>query len=91
MGIVQDAKGGNRKVNIIVCVKQTPEAGRGELDRSGGTVKRSEERQVINPFDLYAMEAALKFSIEDLVARQRAIHIDTVNAYNEVVMIKLKK
>ncbi|MBQ6570583.1 MAG: nicotinate (nicotinamide) nucleotide adenylyltransferase [Clostridia bacterium] len=39
----------------------------------------------------YAMEAALKFSIEDLVARQRAIHIDTVNAYNEVVMIKLKK
>lgn len=69
MGIVQDAKGGNRKVNIIVCVKQTPEAGRGELDRSGGTVKRSEERQVINPFDLYAMEAALRLQEEDPATR----------------------
>lgn len=51
-------------MNIIVCVKQTPEAGRGEMDPKRGTVRRKEGRQMINPFDLYAMEAALRLQEE---------------------------
>ena len=56
---------GNRKgmlqiMNIIVCVKQTPEAGKGEMDPGTGTVLRTGCKLVINPFDLYAMEAALR-------------------------------
>lgn len=47
-------------MNIIVCVKQTPEAGRGEMNPETGTVRRTDQKQVINPFDLYAMEAALR-------------------------------
>ncbi len=47
-------------MNIIVCVKQTPEAGKGEMNPSTGTVIRTGRKQVINPFDLYAMEAALR-------------------------------
>ena len=51
-------------MNIIVCVKQTPEAGKGEMHPAKGTVLRSGSRQVINPFDLYAMEAALRLQEE---------------------------
>ncbi len=47
-------------MNIIVCVKQTPEAGKGEMDPGTGTVLRTGCKLVINPFDLYAMEAALR-------------------------------
>lgn len=67
-------------MNIIVCVKQTPEAGRGELDRSAGTVKRSEERQVINPFDLYAMEAALRLQEENPATRIIALSMGPQSA-----------
>lgn len=52
-------------MNIIVCVKQAPEAGKGELDQAGRTVRRTGERQVVNPFDLYAMEAALRLREEN--------------------------
>ena len=51
-------------MNIIVCVKQTPEAGKGEMNPSTGTVIRTGRKQVINPFDLYAMEAALRVQEE---------------------------
>ena len=47
-------------MNIIVCVKQTPEAGRGEMNPAAGTVDRTSQKQLINPFGLYAMEAALR-------------------------------
>ena len=67
-------------MNIIVCVKQTPEAGRGELDRLSGTVKRTEGRQVINPFDLYAMEAALRLQEKDPAARIIAVSMGPESA-----------
>ncbi len=51
-------------MNIIVCVKQTPEAGKGEMDPKKGFVRRAGGRQMINPFDLYAMEAALRIQEE---------------------------
>ena len=67
-------------MNIIVCVKQTPEAGRGELDRLSGTVKRTEGRQVINPFDLYAMEAALRLQEADPATRIIALSMGPESA-----------
>lgn len=57
-------KGMLQFMNIIVCVKQTPEAGKGEMNPSTGTVIRTGRKQVINPFDLYAMEAALRVQEE---------------------------
>ena len=48
-------------MNIIVCVKQTPEAGRGEMDPKTTAVRRTDGRQMINPFDLYAMEAGASY------------------------------
>ena len=67
-------------MNIVVCVKQTPEAGRGELDRFSGTVKRTEGRQVINPFDLYAMEAALRLQEQDPSTRIIAVSMGPESA-----------
>ena len=67
-------------MNIIVCVKQTPEAGRGEMDRLSGTVNRTEGRQVINPFDLYAMEAALRLQEEDPATRIIAVSMGPESA-----------
>jgi len=55
-----ERKGMLQLMNIIVCVKQTPEAGRGEMNPAAGTVDRTSQKQLINPFDLYAMEAALR-------------------------------
>ena len=34
----------------------------------------------------YAMLYALKFCISDLCERERAVHVDTVNAYNEIIL-----
>ncbi len=68
-------------MNIIVCVKQTPEAGRGDVDRLSGTVMRAgSERQVINPFDLYAMEAALRLQEQDSSTRIIAVSMGPQSA-----------
>lgn len=67
-------------MNIIVCVKQTPEAGKGEMDQIRGTVRRDADRQVINPFDLYAMEAALRLQEEDPSTRIIALSMGPASA-----------
>ncbi len=46
-------------MNIIVCIKQVPDTESVEFDREKGVLKREGIKAVINPFDLYALEAAL--------------------------------
>lgn len=46
-------------MNIAVCVKQVPAAS-ARMDRRSGTLLRGETGGTINPWDLYAIEAALE-------------------------------
>ena len=67
-------------MNILVCVKQIPETGTGELSSRTRRVVRGEGRQVINPFDLYAMEAAASVRDGNPETRIIAVTMGTAGA-----------
>ncbi len=46
-------------MHIIVLVKQVPETSDVQMDKETGTMIRSSSSSIINPLDLYALEAAL--------------------------------
>lgn len=52
-------------MNIVVLVKQVPETDALALDPETGTVKRSPAASIVNPLDLYALEAALRLKDAD--------------------------
>ena len=47
-------------LNIIVCIKQVPDPEQAKIDPKTGLVVRSGVKKILNPFDLYAIEAALR-------------------------------
>lgn len=47
-------------MNIIVCVKQVPETNKAEVDPVTGVIKREGFDAKTNPYDLYALETALR-------------------------------
>jgi electron transfer flavoprotein beta subunit len=47
-------------MNIYVLVKQVPATDKVKIDETTGTMKREEVEAVINPLDLYAIEASLQ-------------------------------
>jgi len=47
-------------LNIVVCIKQVPETQEVRLDPETHTLKREGVQAMINPFDLYALEEALR-------------------------------
>ena len=47
-------------MNIVVCIKQVPETQEVRLDPVTHTLKREGIKAIINPFDLYALEEALR-------------------------------
>lgn len=47
-------------MNIIVCIKQVPGTNKVEVDPTTGVLKRSGVESKMNPYDLYALETALK-------------------------------
>lgn len=49
-------------MKILVCVKQVPGSNNVEVDPVTGVLKRSGIASKINPYDLYAMEAALSLA-----------------------------
>ena len=51
-------------MRILVCVKQVPEPGTVNMNPETGSIVR-EGKAVINPFDLYAMEAAARLKDQD--------------------------
>jgi electron transfer flavoprotein beta subunit len=48
------------EMRIIVPIKQVPESSNVKMDAASGTVIRSGSNAVVNPLDLYALEAALQ-------------------------------
>ena len=51
-------------MNIVVCIKQVPDAESVKFDREKGTLIRDGVKSVINPFDYHAIEAALTLKDE---------------------------
>src|SRR4030042_3491866 len=47
-------------LNIVVCLKQVPETTELQFDEETGRLKREGVAAVINPFDEYAIEEALR-------------------------------
>lgn len=47
-------------MNIIVCMKQVPAASTVDIDPETGNLKRSGQSSRTNPYDLYALECALR-------------------------------
>ena len=48
------------RMNILVCIKQVPGTSQVEIDETTGTLKRDGVAAKMNPFDLYALETALR-------------------------------
>lgn len=47
-------------MKIVVCIKQVPGTSQVEIDEETGVLKRDGAAAKINPYDLYALEAALR-------------------------------
>ena len=47
-------------MEIIVCIKQVPETRNVEVDEKTGVLRRDGVDSIMNPFDLYALETALR-------------------------------
>ncbi len=47
-------------MNIVVCIKQVPGTNVVEVDEKTGVLKRTGIESKMNPYDLYALETALK-------------------------------
>ena len=47
-------------MKIIVCIKQVPASSKVEIDSENGTLKRMGSESKTNPYDLFALEAALR-------------------------------
>jgi electron transfer flavoprotein beta subunit len=47
-------------MNIIVCIKQVPETSNVRMDEATGTMVRQGVESIVNPLDLYGIEAALR-------------------------------
>ena len=51
-------------MNIIVCIKQVPDTNKVEVDPVTGVLKRNGVESKMNPYDLYAIETALRIKEE---------------------------
>jgi len=52
------------ELRIIVPVKQVPETAKARMDEETGTIRREGVESIVNPLDLYAIEAALRLVAE---------------------------
>ncbi len=51
-------------MHIIIVIKQVPETSDVQMDKETGTMIRSSSKSIVNPLDLYAIEAALRLKEE---------------------------
>ncbi|MFO7899662.1 MAG: electron transfer flavoprotein subunit beta/FixA family protein [Planctomycetota bacterium] len=47
-------------LTIVVPIKQVPETGKARMDEETGTIRREGVENIVNPLDLYGVEAALR-------------------------------
>ena len=53
-----------KEMNIFVCIKQVPSTNQVQVDEKTGVLKRSGVAAKMNPYDLYALETALRLRSE---------------------------
>ena len=58
--LITPCKGESESVEILVCIKQVPETNQVEVDPKTGVLKRGGIASKMNPYDLYALETALR-------------------------------
>ena len=51
-------------MEILVCIKQVPDSNKVEVDPVTGVLKRNGVESKLNPYDLYALETALRIKEE---------------------------
>lgn len=51
-------------MNILVCIKQVPSSSKVEVDSVTGVIKRDGADSKMNPYDLYALETAIRIKEE---------------------------
>ena len=51
-------------MNIVVCIKQVPDTANVRINEKTGTMEREGVPAMVNPYDLYAVEEALKVKEE---------------------------
>ena len=51
-------------MNIFVCIKQVPATNKVQVDEKTGVLKRSGVQSKMNPYDLFALETALRIKAE---------------------------
>ena len=56
----QKAAGKGISMNIVVCIKQVPDTNKVEVDPVTGVLKRNGVDSKMNPYDLYAIECAMR-------------------------------
>ena len=56
-------------MKILVCIKQVPGTTQVEIDETTGTLKRDGVPAKMNPFDLYALETALRIKAAELLLK----------------------
>lgn len=49
-----------RNLNIVVCVKRVPDPSEAKIDKKTNTIVREGVKSITNPFDMYAIEEALR-------------------------------
>lgn len=64
--------------HIIVCVKQVPAGAQAKIDPVTKTLIRSAGASVLNPYDAFAVEAALQIR-DDLASRSCSAHVTTLS------------
>ncbi|MBQ5771762.1 MAG: electron transfer flavoprotein subunit beta, partial [Clostridia bacterium] len=47
-------------MNIFVCIKQVPSTNKVQVDEKTGVLKRTGVSSKMNPYDLFALETALR-------------------------------
>ena len=79
---------GKTPFNIIVCVKQVPAGAQAKLDPVTKTLVRSAGASILNPYDAFAVEAALQIR-DDLTARNEAQASDAPAAECSVTALSM--
>ena len=64
-------------MNILVCIKQVPDTKDVRLDPETNTMSREGVESIMNPFDRYAVEEAVRIREELGGTRGRRIKFDT--------------
>lgn len=81
-------------MKIVVCIKQTPDTSEMKFDSESKTIIREGVENIINPFDLYAVEEALRIRENDPDTEITALTMgppSAENALREVISMGVDK